>query len=1059
MAQGGRLLVRAGWLGAAIGPPSVVLAARWHLVSAHALLSTTLVVAYEGIFAVGAYAANIAGELGRRWQGGIVDHVDKAIRRWISPFDRVYREHLLVDLRRVDVKALTTVGHYTPELDEVFVDVSLDRRAPHQVPADLLASEPLPAREAERRSIWEFVDLAEPAVLAVVGGPGSGKTTLLRHAARRVCRTHRNRRRRVPVLIYLRDHAALIEDSPDTTLPEVLRGTLGRRAGDEPPGWFDQRLDGGDCLVLLDGLDEVGRQDRRARVAEWVERQIRMYPKNDFVITSRPRGYHNARVADATVLQVRPFSHEQVERFVHGWYLAVERERAGADGAEVRSRAAAAADELLDRLLSTPALDELTVNPLLLTMIANVHREREKLPGTRVELYQEICEVILWRRQDAKRLAAEFTGDRKEAALRALAFAMMRRRVRDLPHAQVVSIVEPYCGSAPGGAGAEDLVADVTSNGLLVERERDVVAFAHHSFQEYLAAVHLQDEGLGRVLAEAVDDDWWHLTTLLYAARNDAGPIVRACLESSSATALALALDCADQSEDVGADLREHLDAMFGTALEPGTDAERRDLLARALVTRHLREVVRAGDSGQVVASPVTAGIYRLFLHYVHDDHFLDGKGLESTGDGEPVVGIRANGAVALVRWVNELVGGGYRLPTSAEVADPAVRRTLGTRLPEPARHSVWLEPDKPGGRPALWAPPPHDPYTVDPSVVARQLADDIALAVPVPTLARLRLIRAVAIFCGRAAARDLLPAVEAVVQVGRAFTRDVEGIRDATTETARGRRRDSARGRLRELERRLVRVTELAADLGTSLGSVRDLDPVRSIALELGNGGALGRHLDGLRGLLEVTDTSEAGAPGVRRARALMLDLDRYLARCQALSGHEGLDEALAAAFAGTAGLLDSGELDRETGTMLRLSDFLSSVRGQFVRRTCETRSARAHTVPPDTLAGTVRDGCAALAALVASPESPLPPWVGELGASVEDLALGVASGDEPPVADRVAAIRIASLCVAAEADIFFTGRRVADMFREVAAGITLVEHRSTGQVPVTETVFLALR
>ncbi len=47
------------------------------------------------------------------------------------------------------------------------------------------------------------------------------------------------------------------------------------------------------------------------------------------------------------------------------------------------------------RLDGAPGLYDLTVNPLLLTMIATVHRYRGALPGSRVDLNGEICQVML----------------------------------------------------------------------------------------------------------------------------------------------------------------------------------------------------------------------------------------------------------------------------------------------------------------------------------------------------------------------------------------------------------------------------------------------------------------------------------------------------------------------------------------------------------------------------------------------------------------------------------------------------------------------------------------
>ena len=63
---------------------------------------------------------------------------------------------------------------------------------------------------------------------------------------------------------------------------------------------------------------------------------------------------------------------------------------------------------------------------------------------------------------------------------------------------------------------------------MLIERETGQYAFAHKTFQEYLAAEHIRDNGLVGDLADAVSDDWWAETTLLFAATSNADPIIQA---------------------------------------------------------------------------------------------------------------------------------------------------------------------------------------------------------------------------------------------------------------------------------------------------------------------------------------------------------------------------------------------------------------------------------------------------------------------------------------------------------------------------------------------------
>lgn len=787
-----------------------------------------------------AAAASVGGGLvivprRRQLRRRIVGRLDESLRRKVSRFDRRYREFVLSSLRFVDLKGLATVGFYTPELDDVFVDVSLAYRAPHLVTDDIVGHRL--AGHGDRVSLIDLLDRPEPVVLAVIGVPGSGKSTLLRHTARVVCRNRRRHKRTVPILLHLRDHVAAIVETPELSLPALVRGTLGRYTESEPPGWLEQRLRDGDCVVLLDGLDEVAEQSDRRRVAGWVESQTKQYPKNDYVITSRPQGYRTAGVDGAMVLQVRGFSDKQVSHFVKAWYLAVERHGVPAAGEDVRPRAEAAATDLLNRLNAAPALYDLTVNPLLLTMIANVHRYRGALPGGRVDLYREICEVVLWRRREAKNLTAPLTGDKREALLRVLAFAMMKSRVRDLPRAKVLSQIRPALRRMTQEVTAEDFVADESRDGLFIERENGEYSFAHHTFQEYLAAAHIRDNGLTKLLDDSVDDLWWRETTLLYAARSDADDIVRACLKSDTVTAMSLAFDCAGQCRELAPGLRKDLDGLLESALGPDASPERRRLMIGVQLTRHLAQVVRTTGNTRVCVNPITSAIYQLYLQDIN----ASPAPVAEVNPEDPVAGVSAADAVDFLRWVNSTIGqAGYRLPSHEELTDSAVQRTLGT-----STRSVWLQP----GQPNLWTPPdqPH-PHLVEPGTISGHLVKDFQYVTP--TLARLLLLRSIAGVREIAAdpdhGMDRARAVAYELSIARQLTglsdtyRDFAGAEALAGDLSHNLGRDHAlaRASARDLEATLRRVAALdrthahARPLDSALALDNDHDLVLAGAL-----------------------------------------------------------------------------------------------------------------------------------------------------------------------------------------------------------------------------------
>lgn len=640
----------------AIAAPAVLSIYRWTWITHHQITSTILGAGYATCLLFINFFGQVWASLRTKWVERLSNRIDSAASRRISGFERRYLQFVQQTHRFVDQKGLATLGDRTPELNDVFVDVSLATRSPQQVSGHVL-SEP-PAYVTERRSIWDFLRNRQgsPAVLALIGAPGSGKTTLLRHTAARMCQD--SRRLGIPVLLLLRESAALITREPELGLAKVISAHLEGILDPIPAGWFEQQFAAGNCVVMFDGLDEVALQEHRQSVVDWVARQIARYPLNDFLITSRPHGYQEYPLDRAVVLQVRRFTIAQISRFVHGWYLAVERYSTGdADDLAARN-ASVEAENLLSRLNSTPALADLASNPLLLTMIVNVHRYRGALPGTRAELYAEMCVVLLGRRQQAKKLAETIRMDQKEVVLRELAFTMMTEKVRDLPGDRLTALISSILPRVSISLGPREFLAEIRANGILLELERGIYCFAHHTFQEYLAAAHIRDRNKLYALTSNVGDPWWRETTLLYVARSDAGPVVEACLSAQRISTLTLAFDCVEVASELNPELRARLETVLSHATNPQAPPAQRSLAAAVIASRFFRDTIFLEGGGRAVAKPVRGDLYQLFLSDL---------------------GIRFSTRIVdpqlFVNWINRFLEGDniYRLLTEREVDDPVI--------------------------------------------------------------------------------------------------------------------------------------------------------------------------------------------------------------------------------------------------------------------------------------------------------------------------------------------------------------------------------------------------
>ncbi|TQE16000.1 NACHT domain-containing protein [Streptomyces ipomoeae] len=647
---------------------------------------------------------------------------------------RTYLRQLRASVRDMETVGIATQSEFVFRMRQVYVDVSVVPQPLHNAAREPYLGSVSGGERRTLESVLREADRGDASrVLAVIGGPGSGKTTLARNTALELCgRGRRPWKRRLPVLLYLRDHTtALLSDDPPHL--ETVAVSAAWLEGKVSSRWLNHRLDRGGCVVLLDGLDEVADRADREKVVTWVARQIQRHPDNTYVITSRPHGYESNPLPGSEVLQVRRFTWQQIDRFLRQWSYATESRARGGTGREVRLAADRNAADLLARLRKQGALYDLAANPLLLTMTANVHRYRGQLPGSRAELYAEMADVLLHRRSEARGLsdATGLGGPHKQHVAQHLALAMMKARVRDWPVRDAARAIRRALRQVPGDVTAEVFLEEARKSGLLVERDHGVYGFAHLTLQEYLAAAQLSTPRADITLVDGiVDDPWWRETVLLWAAGNDATPVIRACLDRGSVPALALAFDCADQARTVDPDVRGELEALLAPpALDQPVDPARQRLLAGILATRTLRESIQLNDTTALCANAVPRALYEQFVHQeraagLHHPDLAEAASGDGTG-ASPAVGMQAGDAERFVAWLNTVTEEpAYRLPAPDELGDPAAAMTADL-----TRHTVWAQDDT---GTVLYQPPGVAwPYTSASGSLARVPTSDLQELIP----------------------------------------------------------------------------------------------------------------------------------------------------------------------------------------------------------------------------------------------------------------------------------------------------------------------------------------
>ncbi len=612
---------------------------------------------------------------------------------WISissKFQRDYYKALQFTFSDYRIQGFN-IGNRVPDLEQMFIPLGVTTPEIEDIAAGLIQAE----EEGERYTIWDFlVDGIEQPLLrhqALLAPPGSGKTTLLKHLILAyVKNTHRRHHRKAPKLIpffiALRDIDTVVARSRPSLPRLIERLDLIKRCH-PPETWIENRLKQGQCLIMLDGLDEIADIETRQQVSEWMNNQITLYRDNYFIITSRPLGYRSVRLqAIRRTLKVEPFTLGQIEQFIHSWYVQHEllrRPKSGSSASRISRRQAkrtahTKATDLFDRIKDSPPLAAMALNPLLLTMMTSVHNYRAVLPENRVRLYAEIYKVLIEQRQIDRDNYDEAIAQQTQALLQALALAMMEHNTQEYrlkdDNLSLSSTIEQIIGS---DKSLETFLEHTDSaHGLLVKKTEGTYEFSHESFQSYLAAVQMQALGKESELLEHVPDIWWFDTLYLYAAaQRDATKIVQVALNHSTVESLNLAYTLDQDGVFIEPEMVNTLRQKIDEGLL-SDDPEIFKLAAEVKLSNRLRRLLRLSDTTEIDQHHLSCAEYQLFLEEsqtpAYPEHWTSDRFLPDQAQ-QPVVGLRAEDAQAFCDWLTQKKAKPdlrfrYRLPRLAEV-------------------------------------------------------------------------------------------------------------------------------------------------------------------------------------------------------------------------------------------------------------------------------------------------------------------------------------------------------------------------------------------------------
>lgn len=481
------------------------------------------ITAQQSETALGAYYSWLTEKIGRVVYRGFASH-SRDERNVELPLEDVYIEPLLLpendldahrmrereiilQLQDADIDAV-----HQAKLELEFRDIKMsDWQIPHITWDDGWATIP-PAAHSPINPVTLQEVLAKENRAVILGAPGSGKSTLLRWLAL-LCVRSRLYPEQVnlvskitadtqifPVFVSLAAFANALKSQSSLTLLNFIQMHLQSLGIQDLERLYESKFQRGTCWILLDGIDEIAEASVRADVVKAIESFLPLLGDNRCLLTSRLHGYE--RVAGIPHYHLQSLNTKQISDFIFSWNFSLEVELNLESYNLYRGRECG--ESLISQLIENENLSALASNPLLLVALLLMHRQNQRLPQSRVEIYHAMTQTLLetwnvWRSEVRYNSGGQIlTALQLRRVLAKVAIWSRREKPRgilrrgELQRRFVMALEELQFETDDLEQTAQSyLNAAIEQAGLIEERAPGIFAFWHPTFEEFLAAYEL----------------------------------------------------------------------------------------------------------------------------------------------------------------------------------------------------------------------------------------------------------------------------------------------------------------------------------------------------------------------------------------------------------------------------------------------------------------------------------------------------------------------------------------------------------------------------------------
>ncbi len=349
-----------------------------------------------------------------------------------------------------------------------------------------------------------------PIKYIVLGKPGAGKSTFLKYLALQAL-DGKTQRKRIPIFISLKD----LSDSGSKLFNFILEQFEECQLPDAEP-FVTRLLENGRCLILLDGLDEVSKENGDKIIKDIISFSKKR-SNNQFIVSCRIAAYNHYfdRFLD---VELADFDNSQKKTFINNWFQG-------------EPKTAKLCWQAINKNIQ---INDLSSTPLLLTLLCIAFDETLGFPQNRAELYKEAIDALLKKWDASKRITREevykqLSLKRKEDMFSIIAAKTFSKGKYFLSKSYLTQQIQEFIqnllrsNNETYKPDSECILEAIEcQHGIFVQRAKGIYSFSHLTFQEYFTAKYIVDNSSGGTLEKLVnnyfDNQKWREVILLTTA-------------------------------------------------------------------------------------------------------------------------------------------------------------------------------------------------------------------------------------------------------------------------------------------------------------------------------------------------------------------------------------------------------------------------------------------------------------------------------------------------------------------------------------------------------------